>query len=67
MTQADSVHSTPPINTPKINQTRRGLLAAGASAMLCGVMVSDPAVSEAYARWISPKAADDPAFVLIAE
>jgi hypothetical protein len=51
MTQADSVLSTPPTNTSKINQTRRSLLAAGASAMLVGVMVNDPAVSEAYSKW----------------
>jgi hypothetical protein len=70
MTQADSVHSTPPTNTSAINTdpTRRGFitLAAGASIISVGSLA---AVGMPIAAAIpnTEAATADPAFALIAE
>jgi hypothetical protein len=79
MTQADSVHSTPPTNTPAIDNpmlpptdpTRRRFLAvaAVASAVSAGTLAAatamDPSVPAAVT--ISRHSTPDPAFALIAE
>ena len=56
MIQADSVHSTPPMNAP-VDQTRRSFLstAAGIAAGSAAIALASP----------SARAADDPVFALI--
>jgi hypothetical protein len=71
MTQADSVHSTPPTNTPVDDPTRRRFLAvaAVASAVSTGTLAAaaamDPSVPAAVT--IPRHSRPDPAFALIAE
>ena len=67
MTQADSVHSTPPTNTP-IDTTRRRFItvAAGASVASVGTLAVAAAIPAADAR-VNPGHTADPAFALIAE
>jgi hypothetical protein len=71
MTQADSVHSTPPTNTSATNPvdpTRRGFitLAAGASIISVGSLAA-VAMPIAAAAPAAEAATADPAFALIAE
>jgi hypothetical protein len=72
MTQADSVHSTPPTNTSATDPTRRRFLAvaAVASAVSAGTLAAaaamDPSVPAAVTS--TPRhSRPDPAFALIAE
>jgi hypothetical protein len=65
MTQADSVHSTPPTNTP-IDTTRRRFLTVAAGVSIASVGALTVAAMPATAP-DSPACAVDPAFALIAE
>ena len=62
MTKADSVHSTPPTNTP-VDTTRRRFItiAAGASIVSVGSLVAAAAIPA------TANVTSDPAFALIAE
>src|ERR1700674_300616 len=67
MSEANSNNTTDmPGSEPGIQSpTRRSLLATGGSAMLVGVMLNDPAISEVRAGWISAETARDPIYAAI--
>jgi hypothetical protein len=77
MTQADSVHSTPPTNTSAIDQpmfpprdpTRRRFLAvaAVASAVSAGTLAAATAMDPSVPAAVTIPSTPDPAFALIAE
>jgi hypothetical protein len=69
MTQADSVHSTPPSNTP-VDPTRRRFLAVAAFASVAGagsLAAVAMAPNDVPAAATMPNGGADPAFALIAE
>ena len=66
MTQADRVHSTPPLSTPIDTNRRRFLTAAAAASVATGTLAvaAMPAIGIPMTE---PACAVDPAFALIAE